>query len=227
MKKISAQFTFNSLICICNTYDNKMACYVVLSKTFQILNRNIPTKDAFNRYYDSIHSTYLNDVKSCKIYNQLLFVRFKYAKMLWKKFGELISVASEYESLLNKIKEDGFASWPVTDAVYIWPWLHIIAIDMDVNCGYTEKISFLNFIKALIGCSECKRHYKEHLNALVSGLNVSTCSRVLLAVHTFINTDNNRINSSLKFEYKDSLVDKFYLAKYMSQYIFLHSTFNS
>ncbi|WBR61477.1 Erv1 / Alr family [Drosophila suzukii associated hytrosavirus 1] len=134
----------------------------------------------------------------------------------------------------KKIADDNnLASWPITDAVYIWPWLHTIAIDIDLNGGYEEKRAFIYFIPEIIACSICKRHYAQHKNELIRALQKTTCANTLLALHTYINTpeggdeDNDDKSTMTKtaFVYDNKLVNLFFSVKYKKDYLTLKTSY--
>lgn len=203
-----------------------------MQKSCSILSLNCCNLEQFTRDLNRIEEKYQN-VK-IKTYAELLLLNLRKLKELWDFYYPFHSLYTEIDIVQKKIENDGnLAGWPMTDAVYIWPWLHIIAIDIDLNCGFLEKQAFLNFIPDIIACGNCKNHYMQHKTELVKTLQLTTCANALLALHTYINSnlpdENENITmdsmSKTGFIYKTNLVNLFYSLKYKKDYLILKTNY--
>ena len=221
-------FIVDTLVCMSNGINDKMLCFTIFRKACDLLNLNGRDLKQFSLVFDRLEKTYLKENASTPIdtYGKYILSNVFRLKELWEFFFPFHKTVIErgIKILEIKIEKDGnFASWPNTDAVFIWPWLHIIAIDIDLNCGFEEKKSFLKFIPEIIACGICKSHYSKHLGGLLKSLERTTCANTLLALHTHINSglvfEETEEIKTPDFVYDKSLVSLLYADKYKRDYL--------
>lgn len=220
-------FIVASMVSMSNGIYNHVICYSIFRISLRILGQStkISTEETF--------STDLNNVTSrhsgTKVmdYTDYLLLNMKQIKDLWDSY---VPEHEKYTSLgidivKKKIQSDqNMSSWPITDAFFIWQWLHVIAIDMDINAGYIEKRAFLNFIPNIITCSSCRLHYLQNKKGLLKALQDTSCSNAMLALHTHINasiTNYSNNDNPTNFVYKKTLANKLFWQKYINDYLLL------
>lgn len=215
-------FLVATLVCMANGLHDKSVCFTIFRKSCSVLGvqREVAhvTLDDFSRSLDRVEET-LAGVE-VKTYVDYFLLNLHKLHALWAGYfpgdGELIARAMG--RVQRKIAADGnVGSWPITDAVYIWPWLHTVAIDMDLNCGLDEKRAFINFVPEIVSCGVCRKHYEQHRGELLGALHKTTCANALLALHTFI----GRQEASAVFVFEPALVNAFFAAKYREDYLAL------
>lgn len=218
-------FLLNSLVCMANGVYNKRLCFTIFIKSCNIIGLNHGSFDEFSKRLIQIEEEQSKNKQQLEIntYSDYLFFNMRTVQKIWLQYFPEHNnfIEAGLQDLKYNINKNGFSSWPTTDAIYIWPWLHIIAIDMDMNFGLVEKYAFLDFIPDIIKCGICKTHYKQHLNELKRNLQNTTCSNVLLALHTFIN--NNLNLSEIKFIFNKELIIQSYVKIYQKDYFKLKS----
>lgn len=211
-------FIFSTLVCMSNGMYEYKLCYTIFKQGCNILSLDAKDVNVFLQRFKKIEDS--AEKITIKTYEEFLLVRLSKMKELWLIYfpQHRMIIEDAIAQLKDKMQKDGIASWPITDSFYIWPWLHIVAIDMDLNCGYLEKISYFKFINEIITCGICKNHYSENLNELIKCLKITTCANALLALHTHIQK-NNENSKQDSFIYNNLFINKFYLNKYRKQYI--------
>ena len=221
-------FIVDTLVCMSNGINDKMLCFTIFRKACDLLNLNGRDFKQFSSVFDRLEINYLEKNLSTPIdtYGKYILTNVHRLKELWEFFFPFHKTVIErgIKILEIKIEKDGnFASWPNTDAVFIWPWLHIISIDIDLNCGLEEKKSFLKFIPEIIACGICKNHYSSHLSGLLNSLKITTCANTLLALHTHINKrlvfDETEEIKTPEFVYDKALVSLLYANRYKRIYL--------
>lgn len=231
-----SNFITNSIICMANGIENEKLCFVIFSKSCSIIGLECSDFKKFSPIYnevqDNFNKNYYNEMQNIYTYADYLLLNMQKSRMIWEFYfaHHKKDIDFSFEIVKKKVRQDNnISSWPITSAFFIWPWLHIIAIDMDLNCGFQEKSSFLKFIADIIACSECKHHYIQHLNELLKSLTKTTCANTILALHTYINLNRNYQNNSntnLQFRYQKELVQKNFLLKYQKEYLLLKTLKN-
>lgn len=252
-KETLEEFLLDTLICLSNALHDKKLCNTIFKKSCNLLSVTFIQNDGIgdtNKYdfYKLTEQLEKQNKSKTIIENshEYMLSKVQRVKNVWKMFFPQHSELLEngIHRLNAKISKDGFASWPITDAVYIWPWIHIIAIDIDLNFGIVEKKAFLKFIPGIIGCPICRNHYIMYLGNMIDSLEVTSCAKVLLALHTQINktryyaeSDSNNndddynkyiieLERKIKlgnFVYDKSLVNSLFFAKYTKDYIKIKS----
>lgn len=209
------------MICMANGLYNRSIGFTVLKKSCNLLNLSCVNLNRFTKDLQVIEEQYKNVYISN--YADFLLLNVKKIKNILDNYYPHLSDYTEetINNLRAKIEEDGnIAGWPMTDSFYIWYWIHIISIDIDINSGYIDKKAFLTFIADLIACSSCRQHYLKNLNNLIISLQETTCTNTLLALHTHININLNRQESNENvFVFKFSLVQSNFKRKYRNDYI--------
>lgn len=76
--------------------------------------------------------------------------------------------------------------WQNVDAPFIWEWVHIVTIHLDLNAGMAEKTNFVVFLQNSVGCSICHSHYGQHMPRLIAALVKLSLTDVYLILHTTI-----------------------------------------
>lgn len=220
-------FITNAIICLTNGMHNRQLCYTIWRKTCTLLDLKCCDFSQFDTDLSRIEERYRNMVVSGG-YGAILLLRMQIMHELWTfNFPHHRAYTlNAMEIVRAKIQTDGnFASWPITDAVFIWPWLHVIAIDIDLNAGFREKVAFLRFIAEIIACSMCREHYLQHEEELINSLQITTCANTLLALHTFVNktiaTEDTDApdDDNVKYIYNSGLVNSTFAVKYKRDYL--------
>lgn len=80
--------------------------------------------------------------------------------------------------------------WPNGEAPWLWEWIHVVAFELDLDGGMMESVSFIHFIKRLIGCSICESHYTNKLPQLINALSSTSLSNVFFILHSIIPNNN-------------------------------------
>lgn len=104
-------------------------------------------------------------------------------------------------------------SWPLHMAPYVWDWIHVVAIHIDLNGGPVEKRNFLHLVERVILCAMCKEHFIHNTPRILQALEKTSLSNTFLALHTSISVDQHA-----PFEYQVQDVSKKYQQLYQFQY---------
>lgn len=218
-------FILDTLVCMSNAIHDKQLCFTIFTKSCNIMNYKSKGYAHFEKTFNDVENA--SQPQHITSYADLLLSKIEKLQGVWLVYFP------QHQAIINRgimnlviqMKTDGFASWPKTDAVHIWPWLHVIAIDVDLNSGMEEKQSFLNFIPEIILCGSCRQHYEQRLGALLKALDTTTCANALLALHSYISRENSDVNKKTNntqqqgFVYDKGLVDLFFADKYKRAYI--------
>lgn len=109
------------------------------------------------------------------------------------------------------------AVWPDDMAPYIWDWIHIVSVHIDLNGGAIEKNNFVFVVEHSILCITCRQHYIDNIPGIQAALQKTSLTRTFLALHTHIHLNkNNRIVT--EFVYSDELVLDKYERLYFNNY---------
>lgn len=210
-----SNFITNSMVCMSNGLHNKQLCYTIFRKSCSILNLDAKQFAEFSQLLDTIEIGI--DIVKIETYADFFTNNLQKLATLWKSyFPHYATLIIDGKKIIEK---DQVASWPITDATFIWSWLHIISIDIDLHCGTEEKRAFLNFIPEIIACPICKNHYLQNLNGLNKSLERTTCANAILALHTHVNATINTEDYQTKFVFDKKLVNLFYSKKYKTDYL--------
>lgn len=242
-------------MCMANVLHNRQLCFILFRKSLKILGLQFKN-DAieFTRILERIDNKDDQSVQQISVYAEYLLRNMQKIHDLWIMYypAHKNMTLQAIQTVEQKIQNDGnVAGWPITDAYYIWSWIHIIAIDLDLNGGYAEKHAFFRIISELIGCGQCRHHYLQHYDELIKSLQITTCANTLLALHTFVNayvqdeintSTNDAINNQQnmktttaattttttttgenrkKYTYNVNLVNLFFSNKYRRDYLTL------
>lgn len=206
------EFITCSVVCMANTLHSSDQCYRVMVRSCRILGYRVDYKQ-FSENFD-------NQIKNVTIttYADYLLHTLEKVREIWTKLlpQHDTLIKNGIATIAEKMKKDNAGSWPITDAVYIWPWLHIIAIHLDLNAGHAERVSFLRFIPNMIACLNCRQHYYQHLDAVIESLQTTTCANALLALHTFVNA--HLTENETQYKYDINLVKVYFYEKYRKDY---------
>lgn len=82
--------------------------------------------------------------------------------------------------------KDPEQAWNTVDSIFIWEWIHIVTIHLDLRAGIHEKIAFIKFVKTIIGCGICQSHYNAQINSLIEGLTRNSLTDSFLILHSSI-----------------------------------------
>lgn len=219
LQQLVDNFLTCTMVCMANAIYNIDYCYAIFLRSSRILQLT-SNKVKFQSTYNATRLKYANT--KITNYADYLLNNMQQAQDIWKdqypqydKFTRNVYI----ENVKEKIKDDGnIAGWPITDATYIWQWLHIIAVHLDCNAGFNEKIAFINFIPNIVTCTICKMHYVSHKDELLNSLKITSCANVLLALHTFIN-ETQKLDEDKKFNYSNILVKIYFHSKYKRDYL--------
>lgn len=226
-----------------NVLHNRQLCFILFRKSLKILGLQFKN-DAieFTQILERIDKED-QSIQQISVYAEYLLRNMQKIHDLWMMYypGHKNITLQAIQTVEQKIQNDGnVAGWPITDAFYIWSWIHIVAIDLDLNGGYAEKHAFFRIISELIGCAQCRHHYLQHYDELIKSLQITTCANTLLALHTFVNAyvqdeinastnddTNNQQNMKMtgenrkKYTYNVNLVNLFFSNKYRRDYLTL------
>lgn len=215
-------------MCMFNS-KNIDVCYSVFRQSCEILNFPQLDKVKFKNTCSRIENS-SEKIKTTK-WSEFMYWNMNNLRLVWLEYFPQHQpyLDKGMEDIAEKIKlADNETYWSTLDSSYIWQWLHIVSIDIDLNSGLYAKIGFLKFIQNLISCGNCLKHYNYNLNNLIKSLNTTTCFNTLLALHTFINEhivnedDNSNIAS---YDYSKNLVVLFFYSKYKNEYLKLKTIF--
>lgn len=142
-----------------------------------------------------------NDIR-----RQLIAARGK-SKGYSDDFNVAIDAVREYFSKITDITWPKYEliydvenqSWTMIDAPLIWEFIHVITIHLDISAGITEKISFIKFIKNIIGCGICENHYNMHIDAMIRGLQKISLTDTYLILHTTIAVNEKYDSANMKY----------------------------
>lgn len=116
-----------------------------------------------------------------------------------KKIGKFLTVVTSVEKWpeFDINTSDGDAAytqrnggWQNVDAPFIWEWIHIVSVHLDLNAGIVEKTNFILFIKNTVGCVFCRGHYIGHIPKLIVALSKLSLTDIYLILHTTIALEN-------------------------------------
>lgn len=213
-------FTTVSLVCMFNS-KNIDICYSVFKQSCKILELN--PRDI--EYFKTVCKRIENSATKIKttLWSEFMYWNLENFRLVWIEYfpQHKPHIDKGLEEIRGKIKlANNETYWSTLDSSYIWQWIHIISIDIDLNCGLTAKIGFLIFIQNLISCGNCLKHYKQNLNNVIDSLNITTCSNTLLALHTFINMHSQQ-EQMPDYIYNSKLVNLYFYSKYKGEYLHL------
>lgn len=124
-------------------------------------------------------------------------------------------------------ENDANSGWQNLEAPWTWHWIHLTTINIDLNSGSEEKTHFIEFVKNLVGCSMCQKHYEQNKTILTRALSQFSLTDSFLQLHTQtkINADGGVFVPSLNLiniEYKQMYEKKY--AKFFANKINEFST---
>lgn len=228
LQKLLQSFLASALVCMFNSSlntKNNDACFSVFRQTCELIGLDARDKSHFDKVYLEIEKS-VDKIETSE-WSEFMLWNVQKLKLLWDKYFPAYSVYIEegIDEIREKIKMlDNDVYWQTLDSIYIWNWLHVVSIDIDLNCGMTSKIGFLRFIRDLISCGICAGHYEKHIDEVVKSLSTTTCYNTLLALHTFINT-NKYQNHEQNYIYSNKLVNLFFYSKYKKDYLLIKTSF--
>lgn len=218
-RQLLDDFITSTMVCMANALYNIEYCYAIYLRSARILN--LPSdKESFTLVFTKTKDKYSEYKVST--YAEYLLHNILRVNDIWKyQAPEYVKTTIHIDNIRQRIEFDGnVAGWPMTDAIYIWQWLHIIAVHLDLNTGLDEKIAFINFIPNIVACGVCKHHYSMHKDELLKSLRTTSCTNALLALHTFINDTRSKDDGEEKqFVYSKSLIDLYFHKKYRNDYL--------
>lgn len=213
-----------------NTLHDTDHCYRVMLRSCRVFGQPID----YRKFVDNLQPVIETKITT---YAEYLLAKMSKVANIWNillpQHREL--TANAIATVTERIKLDrGVAGWPMTDAIYIWPWLHVIAIHLDLNAGHAERVSYLRFIPNLIACSSCRQHYRQHSAQVIESLQLTTCANALLALHTYVNStrgiEDEEVDATTgvikrkqkqQYVYNSDLVNVYFYEKYRREYFLL------
>lgn len=200
-----------------NRYDLNKFCNSVLDISRLIYNYNL-TSDNAALDFKGVVDDYIEAIKHLPNgSNRIDYVELgiglvcsflnKNTDIVWPKFN-LVST------------EDEERAWNNVEAPFIWEWIHVVTIHIDINAGVYEKISFINFIQNVITCGLCKYHYQSNIQLMVQGLQKQSLTDTYLILHSCI---------AAKLPYdsdKTFLIEKDKKEKFFRQYMLYYNNNN-
>lgn len=220
-----SDFITCSLMCMCNSSDNRV-CFQVFSKSCIVLNLDSQSEQKFKEAMANVKvvsTTKQQTNTTTPTSIDPLMYKFQRAIKLWESYFPSHRIHLDYaiRDVFSRVKKDGFISWPITAAPYIWIWMHTVAVQIDLDNGTNEKFGFLSFLPNIIECSICKNHYNLFRPDLLRTQTITSCSNTLLALHTHISRFKHMTQDVPSFIYNNSLVDRLYRDEYRRRYYIL------
>lgn len=209
------EFYFSCMVCINSLIRNKHTgnnCALVLELTEAVVGHELEfsheqIKVDFNYFIDRLHETFEQEYseQTDTVQNYLTkkienFLKDKYRLM-------------DYQPMT--LLEGG---WQVIDGPWIWHWIHIVSLHIDINGGVDEKVFFINMVEDLIACNICKHHYIKNKPILISGLGHFSLTDLFLMLHTHTKIDYGE--TVLTLNIKD--INTVYKKQFQQNYINLN-----
>ena len=101
--------------------------------------------------------------------------------------------------------------WQLVDAPWIWQWIHVSTIHVDLTYGVKEKSYFIVLVESMVGCSLCKSNYTRKKQILINGLEKYSLTDLFLQLHT-------QTKSGVPFVLNRNLIQKKEKEKFLHQY---------
>lgn len=223
------EFIFSALVCINTLIRQKNSgreCALVIKLTQRVLKNNDDDDDDYN---NNDSDNFMNIVENFnalaeRINDDYIVVREKLKNAVDVTNWVLQYIYNVVENVLNvkfslfEIKSSNSiaAGWQTIEAPWVWIWIHITTILLDLNCGLDEKIHYINFIANVIGCTTCLSHYMRNKNVLIKNLSQYSLSDLFLQLHSHITNNKNEIlvlntknliNLKYKYKYQKMIVE--------------------
>lgn len=109
------------------------------------------------------------------------------------------------------------ASWPEDMAPYVWEWIHVVTVHIDLNGGDIEKKNFVYLVEHVILCGICRQHFIENMRGIEDSIKKTSLTNTFLALHTHI-TATKQHTADQHFTYDIGAVSEIYKKKYFNLY---------
>lgn len=226
-KQNSINIKFATLVCLSMLfrYSKLEKILVTLMLTKSVLKNSMGTHiddtEKFNKRIKEFHeqteiefnnlikSTDLSIKKPVDISNYIL-------EKIYNFLDQEFNIKLDLIVLMPRVDDPVGGAWQLLEAPWIWEWIHIMSIHLDMNCGINGKVYFMDLVQDLIGCVICKSHYVDNKQIMLSGLMKNTLTDIFLKLHTHtkINMGEN------KFSLNDNsiLLENKYKQNYYNEY---------
>lgn len=192
------EFYFACIVCLSGLIRVKgmgNKCTLVLELTESVLGHQLKVSHEtlmadFNNFIEQTHSDYERNYNpSGKNDTQNYLTRCIQHHL----HNKLKLTDYPYMTLVN-------GNWQNVEAPWIWNWIHMVTIHIDLHYGNDEKNFFIGLVKDLVGCSICKDHYITNYATLVRGLSNYSLTDIFLMLHTHtkINYGTDKLELSPK-----------------------------
>lgn len=206
------EFYFASIVCLSGLIRVKgmgNKCTLVLELTESVLGHQLKVshetlKNDFDSFIEQTHRDYKRNYNPSATNDTQNYLTRRIHHYL---HTTLQLVDYPHMTLVN-------GSWQNVDAPWIWGWIHMVTIHIDLHYGNDEKNFFIGLVKDLVGCSICKDHYITNYATLVRGLSNYSLTDLFLMLHT-----HTKINYGTdKFELSPKLINSMYRKKIFKDY---------
>lgn len=228
IQSLIQNFLASTLVCMFNSKTNDSS-FSVFRQSCEILCLDAGDIGRFRQVCERVDKT-VSRLETNK-WSEFMLWNIEKFKIVWLQYfpNYTVQIGRAIDEIREKIQaQNNETYWQTLDSSYIWNWLHIVSIDIDLNAGMIAKIGFLTFIKDLISCGLCLGHYRQHLAEIIRSLETTTCYNTLLALHTYINAHrddaSSTSNNNKQYMYNSDFVNLFFYRKYKREYLMLKTS---
>lgn len=201
------EFAFSALVCI-NTLirrrNSGRECALVIELTKRVLRNNADDDSdehengdnflrlipEFNTIAEKIREEYRDESEKFNNAEDVTNWVLKYIHtFVQSTLGVDIALVEIKTKKTNEYKVPG---WQTIEAPWVWTWIHVTTILLDLNSGSNEKVHYINFIAHLIGCTMCLSHYVHNKVVLLANLSEYSLTDLFLQLHSHISQEKKR-----------------------------------
>lgn len=195
------EFAFSALVCI-NTLirrrNSGRECALVIELTRRVLKKNVDDDKyesgdnflhlipEFNTLAEKINDEYRRENEKFK---NAIDVTNWVLKFIHTAVQKMLNVNVSLVEIKTRGNKKELAGWQTIEAPWVWIWIHVTTILLDLNSGSNEKIHYINFISHLIGCTTCLSHYTRNKVILLANLPHYSLTDLFLQLHTHISQE--------------------------------------
>lgn len=221
------EYLFSALVCISTLIRNSRyskECAIVILLTRSLFdddddeNRLQELTKLFDKIAQQIKIDYKNEQK-VTVFGGAEDITNYINKYMYPYVSKALGKEFKIFELVTSNKQD--SGWQDIEAPWVWYWIHLTTINMDLNCGIDEKVYFIRFLSKIIGCIICRNHYENNKNVLIKGLTQYSLTDLFFQLHT--HTKSNSIDvygsSSSTFILSKKLVQYQYKREFERKFI--------
>lgn len=207
------EFYFSCIVCISTLIREKQMgenCALVLELTEAVLGHELDMSHEqlsadFNNFIEQTHATFGSEYNEAED-NVQNYLTKRVQRFLKDKYN-----LTEYPHM--SLVEGG---WQVVDAPWVWTWIHVVTVYIDLNNGIDEKTFFIGLVENLIGCSLCKNHYVRNKTTIFTGLTHFSLTDLFLMLHTQTKINFGSAPTQLDHKYINHVYKKRFQNNYNS-----------